>query len=560
MRIPVPASRLARYELRRFRGPLPKVALVFVLIIPLLYGAIYLTANWDPYGRLDQLPVAVVDQDQPVTYDGKDVHAGQDFVDSLTAKDDFDYAQVDESEALRGLRDGDYYLAIIVPSSFSAHLISGSGDEPQRAQIMLRRNDANGFVIGSITARAQDSITRAVDESAVASYFDAVFANLAAIRSGLQEAADGAEKLSTGATAADTGAEELANGAESAVAGSASLASGARELSTGLDSAKTGSADLSDGLKTLKSGSAKVATGAGQVADGTQELDDTVVPVLTDLQKRLPEIQSHAKEAGAALDDVSSGLADRTGSVSADLTSASDALDELENDHPELADDPHFQRVQDRVDSAAERSGEIAGTAQDAADDVHAINSKIQQTGDLSKPVAAARAKLVALDDGAHQVADGARRVRDGISSASSGADRLASGVASAATGAGTLADGADTLHAGLTKLSTGATQLHAGTTTLGRRRRRAARQARESRRAGTRDQPGRSRPRPSRCCRPPPMSPCRSTTRPVSTVVGWPRCSSRSRSGCSGSRSSWWCDRSAGAHWPAGHDRGGWP
>jgi putative membrane protein len=467
VRIPVPASRLARYELRRFRGPLPKVALVFVLIIPLLYGAIYLTANWDPYGRLDQLPVAVVDQDQPVTYEGKEVHAGQDFVDTLMAKKDFDYAAVDEPEAMRGLQEGDYYLAIVVPADFSAHLISGAGDDPERAQIMLRRNDANGFVIGSITARAQDGIARAVDESAVASYFDAVFANLATIRSGLQDAADGAGQLSDGASSADDGAAKVADGAKSAAAGSKTLANGADDLSAGLGTAKTGSADLAKGLRTLKSGSAGVATGAGKVADGTQQLDDAVVPVLTDLQKNLPQIQSHAKEAGSALDDVTSGLADRTGSVSADLSSASDALDELKKDNPDLADDENFQRVQDRVDSAAKRSGEIADTAQNAADDVHAINTKIQQTGDLTKPVTEAKDKLVDLNDGAHQVASGARQVRDGVASASSGADTLATGVSSAAAGADKLAAGAGTLHTGLTTLSTGAADLHAGTTKL---------------------------------------------------------------------------------------------
>ena len=48
---------LARFELKRFRGPLPRLALGFILLIPLLYGCIYLAGNWDPYGRRDQVPV-----------------------------------------------------------------------------------------------------------------------------------------------------------------------------------------------------------------------------------------------------------------------------------------------------------------------------------------------------------------------------------------------------------------------------------------------------------------------------------------------------------------------
>ena len=47
-------------ELRRFRGPLPILSAVFLVCVPLLYGAIYLWSNWDPYGRLGELKVAVV--------------------------------------------------------------------------------------------------------------------------------------------------------------------------------------------------------------------------------------------------------------------------------------------------------------------------------------------------------------------------------------------------------------------------------------------------------------------------------------------------------------------
>ena len=126
------------------------------------------------------------------------MHAGDDFVESLHTQHNFDYRDVSEAEADRGLREGDYYLAIEVPADFSADLVSGQGDDPQRAGILLRRNDANGFVIGSITNSAQNAIARSVDESATASYFDAVFANLETIRSGLADATDGAQRLHRG--------------------------------------------------------------------------------------------------------------------------------------------------------------------------------------------------------------------------------------------------------------------------------------------------------------------------------------------------------------------------
>ena len=78
--------RLASYELRRFKGPLPIIALLFLLLVPTMYGALYLWSNWDPYGKLDQVPVAVVNEDVPVVVDGKTVDAGQRLVTELQAE------------------------------------------------------------------------------------------------------------------------------------------------------------------------------------------------------------------------------------------------------------------------------------------------------------------------------------------------------------------------------------------------------------------------------------------------------------------------------------------
>ncbi len=43
--------------------------IVGVLIIPMIYGGVYLASVWDAYGNLDALPVAVVNEDKGA--DGK---------------------------------------------------------------------------------------------------------------------------------------------------------------------------------------------------------------------------------------------------------------------------------------------------------------------------------------------------------------------------------------------------------------------------------------------------------------------------------------------------------
>ena len=69
---PMRSPRLAALELRRFgRGRMPRAALVALLLLPLLYGALYLWSFWDPYGRLDRIPVALVNDDKGASAGGE---------------------------------------------------------------------------------------------------------------------------------------------------------------------------------------------------------------------------------------------------------------------------------------------------------------------------------------------------------------------------------------------------------------------------------------------------------------------------------------------------------
>ncbi len=458
---------LGRFELLRFKGRLPRLALVFVLVVPLLYGAVYLAANWDPYGKLDRLPVAVVNADTGTTYGRTAVHAGDDFVANLHTQHRFDYVDVDAAEADRGLREGDYYLTVLVPADFSRDLVSGQGDDPQRAGIMLRRDDANGFVIGSITSSAQNAIARSVDESASAAYFDAVFANLARIRSGLQDATDGAGRLHDGVASAADGSARLADGARTAASGADDLRDGAGSLASGLRTARAGSDDLVTGVDRLHAGAGSLADGSARVADGTRQLNDRVQPVLKLAARDLPEVEQRTKDTADALDGLARTAAGRTGSIGSDLATVDAALDALARTNPQLADDPAFVRARQRVADAAGRSDEIAAAVEDGAARVHRANQLVQSAGDLAADARKASRDLDRLDEGAHDVASGAKKLNSGLGDAESGARRLDAGLGTAATGAGQLRDGSGSLASGVHDLSDGADRLHGGLTEL---------------------------------------------------------------------------------------------
>ena len=59
------AFRLAMSEIRRVTaGVLPKLAVLALILVPVLYSATYLYANWDPNGNLGGVNAAIVNEEE----------------------------------------------------------------------------------------------------------------------------------------------------------------------------------------------------------------------------------------------------------------------------------------------------------------------------------------------------------------------------------------------------------------------------------------------------------------------------------------------------------------
>ncbi|GAA3106425.1 hypothetical protein GCM10020254_60370 [Streptomyces goshikiensis] len=248
------SPKLAALELKRFgRGKLPRAALVALLLLPLLYGALYLWSFWDPYGRLDKVPVALVNSDQGATVDGKHLDAGGEITKKLRDSRTFDWREVSAAEAAKGLEDGKFYLSLTMPADFSEKIASSSGDDPTTGALQVRTNDANNYVVGSISRTVFSEVRSAASKNASRGFLDKIFVNFSDLHDKTAEAADGADQIKDGAGKAQQGAKDLAEG---------------------LDTAEEKSDELTSGLKKLGSGAAQLKTGTRGIADGTQKLAD----------------------------------------------------------------------------------------------------------------------------------------------------------------------------------------------------------------------------------------------------------------------------------------------
>ena len=185
------SPKLAALELRRFgRGKLPRAALVALLLLPLLYGALYLWSFWDPYGRLDRIPVALVNDDKGATADGKRIAAGDTITEGLRDSDVFDWHEVSSAEAREGVEDGTYYLSLTMPADFSERIASSSGDSPETGALQVRTNDANNYIVGQISRTVFSEVRPAASTKASRSFLDKIFISFSDIHGATVKAAE----------------------------------------------------------------------------------------------------------------------------------------------------------------------------------------------------------------------------------------------------------------------------------------------------------------------------------------------------------------------------------
>ena len=71
-------------DLKRYsRGLLPRIALITIVLMPLLYGAMYLWAFWNPFAAVNKVPAALVNEDRGTQAQGKPLRAGDQVAQAL---------------------------------------------------------------------------------------------------------------------------------------------------------------------------------------------------------------------------------------------------------------------------------------------------------------------------------------------------------------------------------------------------------------------------------------------------------------------------------------------
>lgn len=498
-----------------------------VIILPLTYSLFYLGAFWDPYGRLNQLPVALVNEDQGAKIDGENRNLGNELVDQLKEDNSLKWIETDANSASTGVNGKEYYAVVTIPKEFSADIASAETNQKQSAKITYSANEKRNFLASQILNRAvvemEEKLRSNVNEEItkqLVSKLNVVPSSLQDLSNGLGKLSGGSSQLSSGISSLSGGQNELFSGIEKLNNGLLKLDNGSETLSlsiyklhegitqikagiSGSLSLPSGSSDqtasLGSQLQKLVTGAQTVSAGTNQASVGAAKLSEAA----SSTSSGIPALASGIDQTDAGANQAAKGVSDYVAGVNSLIAKNQDLASQLSSIASSSASDAQKVAAINQIVASmtSSDSQKVLKTLADSGASVKSgtaavaagadkLKASEQSLKSMQSNISDLSVALKQLQGGASQVAEGVSTLQAkaaGLSNLSAGLDRLntslnqldngtmqiysgsqalTNGIKSAEAGGSQLKSGAQQLQAGASKIESGAVTLSGGIAT----------------------------------------------------------------------------------------------
>lgn len=478
------------------------IAIIGVMFIPLLYSGVYLYAFWDPYGNLDRLPVAVVNEDTGTQFEGKNLQVGSDLIENLKEEKKFNWQFVNKTEAEKGLKNEEYYMIIEIPKEFSKNAASLTEDNPKKLEIKYIPNEGMNFLSSQIGENAVVRIKDEVSKTLTKTYAESIFENIGKLADGIGKASDGSNKINNGAIDLKEGSTKLKDNLEKLAESSITFEGGLKTASDGSEKLTKGLKTLDEGLGKMQEGQKQLANGAVKAENGTGQLKEGLstslagmkemqnkVPQLTEgtstLAKKAPEIVAGTKKLSEGNHNASEGAKQLSAGLDQISTKLNASIEELkalplpEEKKQELialaAGIDQIKESSKNLSAGLDELDKGASTlnkgVENLPEQATALNNGANGLANGVNELTAGQEKLYKgagdLQSGQKQLIEGLTTLGEKITEAKAGSAQLVNGGNDLTSGVKKLADGSATLKDGSTKLADGSKELDDGVSKL---------------------------------------------------------------------------------------------
>ncbi|RNA70052.1 YhgE/Pip domain-containing protein [Alteribacter keqinensis] len=317
------------------------IALIGIMLMPLLYGGVLIWSFWDPYGQIEELPVAVVNEDTGTMVDGIEFRAGDDFIENLQNDPALNFHFVDNETAREGMKNFDFYFYVLIPETFSEDVASVIDSEPVKGTLYYEVNEDYNYVSSQIAGTAIESMENELAEALTLAYIEVANDSFSSFTKIVNELEEGTEKIN--------------NGNQGALEGGESLYDAINRIEEGAKTLSGGTSDLKDGVITLEK----------EWQSFIKTLEDS--EEIAGAKDCFFKVRNTTEEIEALLED---GRYD-------------EAARQLEDRFDEAAElEESVREVSDSIDSGRERLQEIEQQVSDSKEELDTIVSEAGKRGE----------------------------------------------------------------------------------------------------------------------------------------------------------------------------------
>lgn len=407
-----------------FNKPLTYAALIAIPLIVACFALLYFGTFMDPYERMKELPIAVINQDAGATLNGEERNLGDELVKSITNNDDAKWTIEDKNLLDQNLENTDYYLAIVIPEDFSERVAAGDTKEPEQANVVFFKNARKNYMLTSLSSRIESALKEKVNQNITEQYSRAYLSGLVDAKDGLTVAADGSQQLGSGIDSAAEGSSTITDNLESLKSGSGTLEDGLGQLNSGLS-------QMEDSGNKLISGSASIASGIEALARGSNTYRSSIEDKVNSISA------AYGGDPAGAIPQLKQNYALALQEYTTQVIAAT-----------KQGQDPS-QINAAQVTTAAEK----LAAASSQAGAYQALTSAVSGYEQIDSGIGSLSSQYQTLDIGINQYTQA-------VSELSVGAQNAQSAAANLTEGAGRLQDGSQKLTSGLENASDGASEL----------------------------------------------------------------------------------------------------
>lgn len=415
-----------------------RLAVFVIACLPLLYGVLYLWAFWDPYAKLNNIPVAVVNQDEEVqNSQNESVNYGDELVDNLKENNTLEWDFVTQDEADQGLQNYKYYAEIIIPSDFSKNIVSISSDNPSKAIIEYKARESNNMIAAQLTNRVTEEITKNLNNKITSTSIEQIFLGIRNSADSLQVAADGSSQIVSAQSSAINGAQKILDGINTAATGSNDLSAAIKTASDGTLALASGTNDLYNGMKKFNSGLSDLGAATTVLLNSSQSLSDGISTVNTGVNTYI----------------------NANTTIMTNIETANQLLKDPDTINPTY-------KIPNKYVAAQILSSIVTqATSTESQTKIASLQTGLSQLVSGSAQLASGTSTLNSSVN--NSVINSGKTIESGLEKTSTASNTLASGMNEIYSGSQKLASGNKELADGQTQLINGLNDINSGTTTL---------------------------------------------------------------------------------------------